>query len=263
MADLRELLQQAAGDPAPPPPLADIRLRGKTLARRRRLVTLLAVTVALVALAALSVVVATFAPAPRTPATPPSPAPVVSPGALTATTYTDPSLRPGVTFTVPDGPVWRATLVTADSLILANDALQTTISLQRWTSIYQPQTNGTTTPTTAARPTDLISWLSRHPALRPHGGPQATLLGRRPAHRLTVTVNPRRTLPTGPVIGCTAAPDCVLLADTPDNPVVIYPNTTTIIYALDHDQDSLILIIAAATGKLTPTIPIADSLRFR
>src|SRR4051812_18991135 len=118
MADLRELLQQAAGEPPATLPLADIRRRGNTLNRRRRLVTNVAIALAATLIGAA---IASYHPGTNTPSTPqPTPTPVVTPGPIPAGIYTDPALSPRITFTVPDGPPWRTSLTTSTSLILAN-----------------------------------------------------------------------------------------------------------------------------------------------
>lgn len=256
MTDLRSLLEQAAGEPPLALPMANIRRRGKTLTRRRRLIpgTVIAAVIVLAGAG-----IATHPPARITPSKPP-PATVVTTGPLEAGTYTDPALTPGVTFVIPDSALtWRATVATSTSLVLVSDTLDATISLQRWTDVYQPIGGTARTPAKTRRPADLITWLALDPALR-SGKPEATLLGNQPAHTITFTLDPHRRLPTGPARGCTAAADCLALAETPDNPVVIYPRTTTTVITPDHDPAGLVLTIAVNTVRLPYATPNINNI---
>jgi hypothetical protein len=257
MADLRELLRQAAGDPPTTLPLTDIRNRGRAIARRRQTVIALMLGVLL---AGAGVAVAS-----SRPATPPeggtqSRTQLQSPGILRPGTYHDGLIAPGLDFTVPAGAVWRANLVTPDSLVLNNDALQIVVALHRWTQVYLPQ-SGSTPPVASAKPPDLISWLANHPALHPIAAPTATVLGGRPAHRLSLTVNSGRPIPTGPVVGCAQLADCVLLAATPDNPIVVYADRVTTIIVAD-DVDGLVLAVEVPVGTSVPSLPLLDTLTF-
>jgi hypothetical protein len=252
MADLRELLRQAAGDPPAAVPLTDIRRRGSALARRRRAITV--VIVALLAIA-LGVALNGYHATSSTPLTPPPPpSPVVTPGTLGPGTYTARTLSPNVTFTVPDGPPWRVSLATAASLALTNDSRQITMMLEHWTGVYPA---GSHTGAPARRPPDVIAWLTAHPGLKIAGQAAAVRLGNRPAHQITFNLDEHRQLPTEPAVGCTAGEDCVVLANTPDNPVVVYSwNTTTII--ADDDPNGLVLTIARRTDHLADTTPLVD-----
>jgi hypothetical protein len=251
MADLRELLQKAAGDRPTAVPLTDIRRRGSALVWRRR--TIAGVIVALMAIA-LGVALNTYHPTSSTPLTPPPPpSPVVTPGTLRPGTYVARTLSPNVTFTVPEGPPWRVSLATAGSLALTNDSRQITMLLEHWARVYPP---GAGTGTPSPRPPDVISWLTAHPGLKIAGHAAAVRFGNRPAHRVTFTVNAHRQLPTGPAVGCTAGKDCVVLADTSDNPVVVYSWNTTTIIAADDDPTGLVLTIARRTDQTTDTTPL-------
>jgi hypothetical protein len=258
MADLRELLEQAAGEPPTTLPLTDIRRRGTTLARRRQVVVGIVVAVAALLVGA---VITRYDPPTDTPSTPqPSPTPVATPGPLPPGTYTDRALSPAITFTVPEGPAWRASLTTPTSLILSSDTPGASISVQQWTRVYPPITASGPAPATSPRPSDVIDWLAHHPALQITGGPRATHLGGQPAHRITFTLSPHRRLPTGPALGCTAAADCLLLADTPDIPVVGYPAYATTVIAPDTAANGLVVTVATPTGHLTATDAIVDTL---
>lgn len=256
MTDLRDLLDQAAGEPPAALPLADIRRRGHSLTRRRHVIT----GAGLVAAAA--VVAAAVVIGPQRTAPPPSqhpPVHTVTPTVLKPGTYTDPSLTPHLTFTVPDGLPWRATLVTPSSLILTNDSVQASVSLQHWSDVYQPVSSAAGTLTTAPRPANLIQWLARHPALNVASSPEPAFLGNRPAQRITVSVKWDRRLPTGPAVGCSAAADCLILADTPDNPVVIPQDDTAVVVA-DDDSSGLVLTAVVPTDNIDAFMPTVDKI---
>jgi hypothetical protein len=260
MSDLRELLRQAAGDPPATLPMGAIRRRGAVLARRRR------VTAAVATLAALLIVAAaaatTYRSLPSTPPARPAPTPVITAGALPPGTYTDRALNPPVTFTVDEETPWRVALATPTGLTLASGSLAAGVSVQHWTSVYPPVTGSGPAPAASPPPPDVITWLARHPALRITSRPAATLLGGQPAHRLTVTVNPNRPLATGPTLGCKAARDCLLLADTPDLPLVAYPDAAMTVIAPDSNPTKLTVTITAPANNLAKAAQIVDTFTF-
>lgn len=259
MSDLRELLRQAAGDGPATAPMGVIRRRGAVLVRRRRV---LAGVVTLVVVLIVAAAVISYQPPASTPATRPSPTPVVTAGALPAGTYTDGVLTNAVTFTLPGETQWRVTLATRTGLTLASDSLAASVSVQHWTSVYPPVASSGPAPAASPPPFDLITWLAGHPALRITGRPAATLLGSQPAHRLTVAINPNRHLATGPSLGCEGARYCLLLADTPDIPLVIYPDASLTVIAPDSNPTRLVVTITAPAKNLAKASQIVDTFTF-
>src|SRR5689334_7264936 len=247
MSELRELLEHAAGHPPTKVPLDDIRRRGRTLARRRR--TLAGVVITVLALI-IGAALGTHHPATNTPLTPaPRPSPVVTPGSLQPGTYVARTLSPNVTFTVPETYGWRVTLATTNSLVLFNDSLSVSMSMQHWTAVYPPTgAAGATAPPAIPRPANLIAWLASRPDLKTTGKTTSTLLGGRPAHRITFTLDPHRPHSNAPAVGCTVQTECLLLAETPDNPVVAYASATTTVIAEDNPT-GLVLTFGPLTTK--------------
>jgi hypothetical protein len=134
-------------------------------------------------------------------------------------------------------------------------------SLQHWTNVYQPITTNVASPSATARPTDLVHWLAHHPALNVATGPVTAFIGDRPAQRITFTLDPRRVLATGPPLGCSVAAECLILADTPDIPVVINSDVTATVIAADHDPTGLVLTVVAPSENFNSTIDtLIDSL---
>jgi hypothetical protein len=270
MTDLRDLLDEAAGARPSGLPMSQIRRRADAQTRRRRALA----GAALAVIAGMIALAATTLPPRTTPAPPTNPPPrsvrIATPGPLAPGRYVDPVLNPPISFTLPAGTPWRAALVTASSLILASadSAPTVTISLQHWSNVYQPATQPGKPPATAPRPVALVHWLATHPSLQVAVPTQATHLAGQPAERITFTLAPHRRLPAGPALGCFDPSSCLVLADTPDNPVVVSTTDTTTIIAADHDPAELVLVITAPTSA--PAIPadtsalnsLIDSLRF-
>jgi hypothetical protein len=177
--------------------------------------------------------------------------PLIRPGALPAGEYNDPVLDPPIAFSIATGGVltWRAALVTRSSLVLANDADGIEISLQHWTGIYPPASPTTgSQPQVVPVPADLVGWLTRHPALHLKGAPKTAGLAGHAARRLVFTVKPDRPVNGGPALGCTAQRDCVLLADTSDNPVAIpHDDTTEITAETGGSRSGLVLTVSIPT----------------
>jgi hypothetical protein len=262
MTDVRELLDRAAGEPPFSLPFATIKSRGHALSRRRRALSgaALALIVAVLALTAATL-------ASRTPVPPAQRAPRVAhvtPGLLPPGRYVDPVLIPGLTFTIPDGAPWRAVLVTGSSLVLTRaDATATTISLQHWSDVYEPVTEKISTPVTVPRPLHLVPWLSGHPSLTTITAAGPTELAGRLAERITVTLAPSRPLPQGPALGCSDAADCLILADTPDNPIVVAAGQATTVIAPDRDPSELVVTVTTPVTRVrseTSATQILDSL---
>jgi hypothetical protein len=250
MSDLRDLLNRAAGEPPANLPLAAIKHRGNALNRRRQAVTgaLLAIIIVVVALTATLV-------GARKPVPPAEPAPrsarTVAPGLLPPGGYVDPVLTPRVSFTIPQGTHWRAVLVTASSLVLAGADSPVTISLQHWSDVYQPVTGTITTPTRLPRPVRLVPWLAAHPSLKPVKAVSKTHLAGQPAERITFTVDRDRRLPQGPALGCSTAADCLVLADTPDNPVVVSTSDVATVIAADRDSSEFVATVMTPLDQAT------------
>jgi hypothetical protein len=255
MPDLRDMLQQAAGAPPDNVPLDDIRSRGRSLVHRRRVVAMVVVVVALLA----GVAVAIRPPGSATPATD-TPRPLTSVGEVTPGTYRANLRDLSVTLEVPSDAQWWTNLLTSHGLVLARATPEAVVSIEPWKRAYEPQGSGPMS--VAPVPDDLMAWLSDHPLLFTEDSPRAVRVGDRPAHRITVSVDPRRVLPSGPLVGCSSAADCVPVAETPDNPVVVRPGELLTVIVFDGDPDGLIVTVVQPLTSLLDDLPLVDSLTF-
>jgi hypothetical protein len=127
-----------------------------------------------------------------------------------------------------------------------------------------PSTAVDTQPVTAPVPADVIGWLTRHPELRAGAPPESTSLAGHPARRLTFTINPDRRVTSGPAVGCTVPADCVVLAETPDNTVIVPRGGTVSVTATDDTASGLILTVMIPDENyaiaLASVEPLLDSL---
>lgn len=124
------------------------------------------------------------------------------------------------------------------------------------------ESHGTGPMSLASVPDDPMAWLSDHALLFTEDSPRAIRVGGRPAHQITVSVDPRRVLPSGSVIGCSAPADCVPVAATPDNPVVVRPGELLTVIVFDGDPDGLIVTVVQPLTSLLDDLPLVGSLTF-
>lgn len=239
MSDLRELLDLAAGDSPPPAPLAAIRSRGQSIGRRRR--------IAVGAVLAVAVAVLTFV-APWLPSSRPEPAkppstPQLKVGTPAPGTYTTRLLGQDLTLTVPAAQSWRVSLLTATSMVLANDPLQAEIDVVHWNAVHPPTSTGGAQATTQPPPADLMTWLAHHPGIHAMGPPQPTTLAGLPAHLLRVTLRSDRKPTEDQALGCPVATDCLIVAETADNPIVLLSDATVTITAQDRPSPTRVVVV--------------------
>jgi hypothetical protein len=251
--------------------MAIIRRRGTVIRGRRRIVAAALATI--VVLLAAAGAGTRLRPVPHpSPAVPAPPMPRVTLGTLKPGSYHDALLRPPVTFTLPPGTTWRAGMITTDTLALADDPDGVTFAIQRWTTVHDPITTGasatrsTKSPQAgsdsgvSARPDDIIAWLAAHPALHITDPARPSSLAGKPAHRISFTLRPGRVLPRGPASGCPRAQDCLVLADSPDNPVVIYSDDTITVIAADHEPTGPVITVQTPTTDRARLTPVSESI---
>lgn len=244
MADLRELLERAAGPVPPAAPVALIQGLARKRRRRRRL------AVGLVAVAAIVAAVV----APRLAAHPPGPAnslriPQVTVGKLSPGRYTGEVAGTPVTFAVPGKEGWLAPLVSPDSLQLTLLEPALTIEVTTWTSVHTFDEEGVARRETQPVPDDLVQWLQRHPGLVTVGPVVPTRLAGRPAHLVEVVISgeyePGYQWPEGAAEGCGDPSTCITLGTTADHDIVVYRRSFTYLVITDAPGDRRLIAMAA------------------
>jgi hypothetical protein len=250
MPDLRDLLERAAGEPPAAVPLAQIKSRGQFLRRRRQTVTGAA---AAVAFAAAAVLVITSGhlhlkqPEPASEA--PRPVQLVRPGVLVTGQYEDRVLEPQVSFAIPDDTTWRATRVTASSLVISSDGSPptATVALVHWLNVVDPATGRVST---GVRPNSLVSWLATHPSLHVMSGPMPADLAGKHAEMVTFTLAADADLPAGPAPDCPDRPACLTLFETPDHAVVVGSTDQVTVVVPDDDPSGLVLVQTLHSARI-------------
>lgn len=214
MTELHELLDRAAGELPTAVPVPAIRRRGQALARRRRLTTgaCLLVIAGVLGLAFPHLTS-------RTNSQPATQVRMLTqtPGVLAPGVYRDSLLNPDLDFTVPVGYDRRTTLVNASSLVIKDDLHNVTVSVLHWRHLYSADTRALQA---VPPPAGLLAWLTHHRGLKVAESQETTFAGK-PAHSLRLTARPGQPPQSGPALGCTAG-DCIPIAETDDNPIVLY-----------------------------------------
>jgi hypothetical protein len=249
MPDLRDLLERAAGEPPAAVPLAEIKSRGQFLRRRRQAVTGAA---AAVAFAAAAVLVITSGHLHLKQPEPASEAPrsvqLVGPGVLVTGRYEDRVLEPQVSFAIPEDVTWRATVVTASSLVISSDGspATATMALVHWSSVVDPATGRAST---GVRPNSLVRWLATHPSLHVVSGPTSTEVAGKQAVTVTITLAPNPHLPAVPAPACPDRPACLALFETPDDAVVVGSRDHITVVVPSDDPSGLVLVQTVHGGS--------------
>jgi hypothetical protein len=256
MTDLRQLLELGAGEPPAALGLDAVQQRGRALVRRRR--TLVTAVIAAAVAVSTAAVPGLMPDQPR-PARPGLPR--VVPGVLVPGGYADPTLDPKITFMIPESTAaWRVALATAASLVVTNDELGIRISVQHWSAVYPAPSAALPRPGPAAVPADLPGWLAGHPAVRVSRPVQRVLFLGRAAQRVTFDVRPDRRLPTGGAVGCSAPAECLTLAETSDNPVVVRADQSAQVTVVDGQPSGLVVTVLVPAGG-TDDASIAEAYR--
>jgi hypothetical protein len=246
MADLRQLLDQAAGSEPPPLPMSLLRSRADRRWRRRGRVA--------AGLVAAAVVVTAFL-APRMFDRDPDPAdsgriPQVTVGSLPSGRYGGRVADTSFVFTIPAGGPWTATRVTADDLRLTEPGLDFRVELTEWTAV-RAYDAPVAPPRERPVPADLVQWLQGHPDLSVVGPVTRTQLVGRPAHMLQVA-----TLGgSGPGAGdaqatpesCGTPSGCLTVGRAGHRPVVLAADSFMILVITDAPEEHRLIAMVIPT----------------
>jgi hypothetical protein len=247
MADLQELLDQAAGPEPPPLSMALLRSQAEKRRRQRRHRRLTA------GLAAAALIVAAVV-VPRVAARPPDPAdshriPRVKVRPLPSGRYLGRVADTPVTFTIPPGELWTASRVTADDLLLTEPDVTFAVEVTRWTSVHTYDSHGVALRRTQPVPADLVQWLQGRPGLITVGPVTPTRLAGQPAHLLEIVVSgdyqPRTRPPQGAPQSCGNPANCITLGTTPQGPVVLYAHSFMLLVITDGPAEHRLVAMAS------------------
>ena len=245
MADLRDLLDRAAGPEPLPLPVAHVRRQAEKRRRHRRRLT--------TGLAAVAVIVAAVL-APRMAARPPGPAdshriPQVTVGPLSSGRYLGRVGGTPVTFTIPRGARWTASRVTADDLLLTEPNATFAVEVTLWTSVHTYDSHGAALGRTQPVPPDLVTWLQERPGLDIVGPVTPTRLAGQPAHLLEIVVSgdyqPRARAPQGAPESCGNPANCITLGTAPQGPVVLYVPSFMLLVVADAAAEHRLVAMAS------------------
>ncbi len=255
MSDLRHLLDLAAGEDPPIVPMSAIRRRAAALTRRRR--------IAAGAVAAAVLVLAAIA-APRLTAGPPPPAKNIQPrqvtvGKLAAGRQTAQVMGQQLNFTVPTQPPWTAAIVTPSRLLLTSPSTRAEVEVLPWTAIHTFTSDGVPRKTTSPPPGDLTAWLTQRPGILTLEAAVTTTLAGQPAHKLRIAVRDDYLPVYDPAhpatLGCSLPADCIMLAETPDHPIILYAGTTMTLVIQDTPSKDRLIAVAPSPNEA----PLAES----
>jgi hypothetical protein len=238
--DVRDILREGADVEPGLPDVPELVRRGRA-ARRRRLAGSTAAATAV--LAAAVGIGATFVPddadvrpGPVEPATT-DPVPAAA-GPLAPGSYDATGLGLGVTFAVP-GAGWTLTTVADGSITLRHG--RTTVTVQRWDEVVDPQADPVGPADTQAVPADRIGWLTSHPRLDV-GAVTQVRLGDETWTSVGVTVaDPLTTTPDE----CNTLP-CALLALSGDEPteLLVRDRVSVLVGPGPPDEDDTVVLVA-------------------
>ena len=245
MADLHELLDQAAGPQPLPLSVALIRNQAQNRRRRRR---------RLAAGLAAATVIVTAVLVPRVAARPPDPAdshriPQVKVGPLPSGRYLGRVADTSITFTIPPGEPWTASRVTDDDLLLTEPGVTFAVEVTRWTSVHTYDSHGVALRRTQPVPADLVQWLQGRPGLITVGPVTPTRLAGQPAHLLEIVVSgdyePKTRPPQGAPDSCGNPANCITLGTTPQGPVVLDAYSFLLLVITDGPAERRLVAMAS------------------
>lgn len=263
MADLRQLLDQAAGSEPPPLSMSLIRSHADRRLHRRRH-RRVAAGLAAAAVIFTSVLVS------RVDARHPDPAdghriPQVTVGSLPSGRYGGRVADTSFIFTIPPGEPWTATRVTADDLRLTEPGLDFRVELTEWTAVRAYDTQGASPRQERPVPADLVQWLQGHPGLSIVGPVTRTRLAGRPARMLQVVMLGS----SGPGAGdsqatpesCGTPSGCLTLGRAGHRPVVLYDDSFMILVVTEAPEEHRLIAMVVPTDARVDAEQVSLSAR--
>jgi hypothetical protein len=258
--DVRDILREGADIQPGLPDVPDLVRRGRRARRRRAALQTVAAAACAVAVVALGTLLVPDHDVPEPqPAAPVRPDPVPSSlGPLPVGVYDASSLGLDLTFTVP-GPGWTLTTAQDGWVGLRHD--RTTLVLQRWDEVVDPDADPVGPTDVGPVPDDLVAWLTSHPRLAVDGV-SAVPLGDETWTAVEITV--ARALTRTPAECKTLR--CVLLAVSGDEPAeLLARDRARVLVAPGPGLGGAVVVVLTRPDSQTRPDPgaetVVDSLR--